>query len=185
MCLWGARGWPPAEGKEGLALPRQATRPGRDHPSSPACPLLALAPEGSPACLRSSPQATDEDSPPNNQITYSIVNASAFGSYFDISVYEGYGGICAGRGAAQGGGAVDPSRAVHPQRLGGARGEAVSVTPEGHQKGRVCLSPRHPGQARELPHSPSVRVRDTGLGSPFCRNSSIFLWVSEHGQLRI
>lgn len=43
-------------------------------------------------CLPSSFQATDEDSPPNNQITYSIVNASAFGSYFDISVYEGYGG---------------------------------------------------------------------------------------------
>ncbi|KAM6182284.1 cadherin-23-like [Erethizon dorsatum] len=38
-------------------------------------------------------RATDEDSPPNNQITYSIVNASAFGSYFDISVYEGYGVI--------------------------------------------------------------------------------------------
>lgn len=43
-------------------------------------------------CLPHSFQATDEDSPPNNQITYSIVNASAFGSYFDISVYEGYGG---------------------------------------------------------------------------------------------
>ncbi|XP_021060781.1 cadherin-23 isoform X3 [Mus pahari] len=38
-------------------------------------------------------RATDEDSPPNNLITYSIVNASAFGSYFDISVYEGYGVI--------------------------------------------------------------------------------------------
>ncbi|XP_039727992.1 cadherin-23 isoform X4 [Pteropus medius] len=38
-------------------------------------------------------RATDEDSPPNNQITYSIVSASAFGSYFDISVYEGYGVI--------------------------------------------------------------------------------------------
>ncbi|ELK09556.1 Cadherin-23 [Pteropus alecto] len=44
-------------------------------------------------CLPSSFQATDEDSPPNNQITYSIVSASAFGSYFDISVYEGYGVI--------------------------------------------------------------------------------------------
>lgn len=41
-------------------------------------------------------QATDEDSPPNNLITYSIVNASAFGSYFDISVYEGYGGTSGG-----------------------------------------------------------------------------------------
>lgn len=37
-------------------------------------------------------QATDEDSPPNNQITYSIVSASEFRSYFDISIYEGYGG---------------------------------------------------------------------------------------------
>lgn len=43
-------------------------------------------------CLPSSFQATDEDSPPNNLITYSIVFASSFGSYFDISVYEGYGG---------------------------------------------------------------------------------------------
>uniref|UniRef100_A0A8D0TNB1 Cadherin related 23 n=1 Tax=Sus scrofa TaxID=9823 RepID=A0A8D0TNB1_PIG len=43
------------------------------------------------------PDATDEDSPPNNQITYSIVSASAFGSYFDISVYEGYGVISVSR----------------------------------------------------------------------------------------
>ncbi|XP_041511345.1 cadherin-23 isoform X1 [Microtus oregoni] len=42
-------------------------------------------------------RATDEDSPPNNQITYSIVNASAFGSYFDISIYEGYGVISVSR----------------------------------------------------------------------------------------
>ncbi|XP_035882724.1 cadherin-23 isoform X2 [Phyllostomus discolor] len=42
-------------------------------------------------------RATDEDSPPNNQITYSIVYASAFGSYFDISVYEGYGVISVSR----------------------------------------------------------------------------------------
>ncbi|XP_052600866.1 cadherin-23 isoform X3 [Peromyscus californicus insignis] len=42
-------------------------------------------------------RATDEDSPPNNQITYSIVNVSAFGSYFDISVYEGYGVISVSR----------------------------------------------------------------------------------------
>ncbi|XP_051008445.1 cadherin-23 [Acomys russatus] len=42
-------------------------------------------------------RATDEDSPPNNQITYSIVNASAFGTYFDISVYEGYGVISVSR----------------------------------------------------------------------------------------
>uniref|UniRef100_A0A8C0XQH5 Cadherin-23 n=1 Tax=Castor canadensis TaxID=51338 RepID=A0A8C0XQH5_CASCN len=42
-------------------------------------------------------RATDEDSPPNNQITYSIVNASVFGRYFDISVYEGYGVISVSR----------------------------------------------------------------------------------------
>ncbi|XP_065749995.1 cadherin-23-like [Phocoena phocoena] len=42
-------------------------------------------------------RATDEDSPPNNQITYSIVNASAFGSYFDIRVYEGYAVISVNR----------------------------------------------------------------------------------------
>ncbi|XP_062957725.1 cadherin-23 isoform X1 [Cynocephalus volans] len=42
-------------------------------------------------------RATDEDSPPNNQITYSIVSASAFGSFFDISVYEGYGVISVSR----------------------------------------------------------------------------------------
>ncbi|VTJ75836.1 Hypothetical predicted protein, partial [Marmota monax] len=42
-------------------------------------------------------RATDEDSPPNNQVTYSIVNASAFSSYFDISVYEGYGVISVSR----------------------------------------------------------------------------------------
>uniref|UniRef100_A0A8D2JQ57 Cadherin-23 n=1 Tax=Sciurus vulgaris TaxID=55149 RepID=A0A8D2JQ57_SCIVU len=42
-------------------------------------------------------RATDEDSPPNNQITYSIVDASAFGSYFDISMYEGYGVISVSR----------------------------------------------------------------------------------------
>ncbi|KAK2492955.1 hypothetical protein MC885_005739 [Smutsia gigantea] len=42
-------------------------------------------------------RATDEDSPPNNQIAYSIVSASVFGSYFDISVYEGYGVISVSR----------------------------------------------------------------------------------------
>ncbi|XP_044516180.1 cadherin-23 [Gracilinanus agilis] len=42
-------------------------------------------------------RATDEDSPPNNLITYSIVNASLFGSYFDISVYEGYAVISVNR----------------------------------------------------------------------------------------
>ncbi|XP_061303855.1 cadherin-23 isoform X3 [Pezoporus flaviventris] len=38
-------------------------------------------------------RASDEDSPPNNQITYSIVQASAFQDYFDIAVSEGYGVI--------------------------------------------------------------------------------------------
>ncbi|NXU56641.1 CAD23 protein, partial [Turnix velox] len=38
-------------------------------------------------------RASDEDSPPNNQITYSIVQASAFRDYFDITVSEGYGVI--------------------------------------------------------------------------------------------
>ncbi|KAM6106069.1 LOW QUALITY PROTEIN: cadherin-23 [Pterocles gutturalis] len=38
-------------------------------------------------------RASDEDSPPNNQITYSIVQASAFHDYFDITVSEGYGVI--------------------------------------------------------------------------------------------
>ncbi|KAM8924599.1 cadherin-23 [Pelodytes ibericus] len=38
-------------------------------------------------------RATDEDSPPNNQITYSILEASAFRSFFDIFISEGYGVI--------------------------------------------------------------------------------------------
>ncbi|NWZ91402.1 CAD23 protein, partial [Nesospiza acunhae] len=38
-------------------------------------------------------RASDEDSPPNNQISYSIVQASAFREYFDIRVSEGYGVI--------------------------------------------------------------------------------------------
>ncbi|XP_010123109.1 PREDICTED: cadherin-23-like, partial [Chlamydotis macqueenii] len=38
-------------------------------------------------------RASDEDSPPNNQITYSIVQASAFHDYFDITLSEGYGVI--------------------------------------------------------------------------------------------
>ncbi|XP_068807021.1 cadherin-23 isoform X2 [Struthio camelus] len=38
-------------------------------------------------------RASDEDSPPNNQITYSIVQASAFQDYFDITVSDGYGVI--------------------------------------------------------------------------------------------
>ncbi|KAK2545140.1 hypothetical protein Q9966_001400 [Columba livia] len=38
-------------------------------------------------------RASDEDSSPNNQITYSIVQASAFRDYFDITVLDGYGVI--------------------------------------------------------------------------------------------
>ncbi|XP_069045127.1 cadherin-23 [Lepisosteus oculatus] len=38
-------------------------------------------------------RATDEDSPPNNVISYSIISASAFPNYFDISIIEGYGVI--------------------------------------------------------------------------------------------
>ncbi|KAM9327300.1 cadherin-23 [Gastrophryne carolinensis] len=38
-------------------------------------------------------RATDEDSPPNNQITYTITEASAFRNYFDISISDGYGVI--------------------------------------------------------------------------------------------
>ncbi|NXS63367.1 CAD23 protein, partial [Brachypteracias leptosomus] len=38
-------------------------------------------------------RASDEDSPPNNQIMYSIVQASAFPDYFYITVSEGYGVI--------------------------------------------------------------------------------------------
>ncbi|KAM4636899.1 cadherin-23 [Discoglossus pictus] len=38
-------------------------------------------------------RATDEDSPPNNLITYTILNASAFQNFFEISITEGYGVI--------------------------------------------------------------------------------------------
>ncbi|XP_039176461.1 cadherin-23 isoform X5 [Crotalus tigris] len=38
-------------------------------------------------------RASDEDSSPNNQVAYSIVYASAFKSYFDITLSEGYGVI--------------------------------------------------------------------------------------------
>ncbi|RXM29774.1 Cadherin-23 [Acipenser ruthenus] len=38
-------------------------------------------------------RATDDDSPPNNQITYTLTSATTFQSYFDISVIEGYGVI--------------------------------------------------------------------------------------------
>ncbi|XP_075073149.1 cadherin-23 [Mixophyes fleayi] len=38
-------------------------------------------------------RATDEDSPPNNKITYSIIEASAFRNFFEISISDGYGVI--------------------------------------------------------------------------------------------
>lgn len=40
-------------------------------------------------------QATDEDSPPNNVLTYSIVYASQFRSFFSITMVEGYAGMWA------------------------------------------------------------------------------------------
>lgn len=40
----------------------------------------------------SHPQATDEDSPPNNFLTYTITSASAFPNYFSIIMVEGYAG---------------------------------------------------------------------------------------------
>lgn len=39
------------------------------------------------------PQATDEDSPPNNFLTYTITSASAFPNYFNIIMVEGYAGM--------------------------------------------------------------------------------------------
>ncbi|TRY86763.1 hypothetical protein DNTS_008300 [Danionella cerebrum] len=42
-------------------------------------------------------RATDEDSPPNNIITYSIIYASQFTSYFSISVVEGFAVITVNR----------------------------------------------------------------------------------------
>ncbi|XP_068597669.1 cadherin-23 [Brachionichthys hirsutus] len=42
-------------------------------------------------------RATDEDSPPNNFLTYAIISASAFPSYFSIVMVEGYAVITAAR----------------------------------------------------------------------------------------
>uniref|UniRef100_S4RP29 Cadherin-related 23 n=1 Tax=Petromyzon marinus TaxID=7757 RepID=S4RP29_PETMA len=42
-------------------------------------------------------RATDEDSPPNNQITYSILPTSAYSSYFSITVSGGYGVVTLAR----------------------------------------------------------------------------------------
>lgn len=39
------------------------------------------------------PQATDDDSPPNNILTYTITSISAFPSHFSIIMVEGYAGI--------------------------------------------------------------------------------------------
>ncbi|KAG5266734.1 hypothetical protein AALO_G00235580 [Alosa alosa] len=42
-------------------------------------------------------RATDEDSPPNNLLTYTITYASSFRSYFSISIVEGYAVIMVNR----------------------------------------------------------------------------------------
>ncbi|TKS85340.1 Cadherin-23 Otocadherin [Collichthys lucidus] len=42
-------------------------------------------------------RATDEDSPPNNFLTYTIISASAFPSYFSIIMVEGYAVISVNR----------------------------------------------------------------------------------------
>ncbi|KAJ3610697.1 hypothetical protein NHX12_022789, partial [Muraenolepis orangiensis] len=42
-------------------------------------------------------RATDEDSPPNNHLTYTITSASAFPEYFDIVMQEGYAMISVNR----------------------------------------------------------------------------------------
>ncbi|XP_062375049.1 cadherin-23 [Sardina pilchardus] len=42
-------------------------------------------------------RATDEDSPPNNVLTYTIASASKFRSYFSISIVEGYAVIMVNR----------------------------------------------------------------------------------------
>lgn len=46
-----------------------------------------------PLSLSPHPQATDEDSPPNNVLTYSITSVSAFPNYFRIIMVEGYAGM--------------------------------------------------------------------------------------------
>lgn len=51
---------------------------------APLSPTLSL--------MSALPQATDEDSPPNNFLTYTITSASAFPSYFSIIMVEGYAG---------------------------------------------------------------------------------------------
>lgn len=38
-------------------------------------------------------QATDEDSPPNNFLVYTITSASAFPDYFSVVMVEGYAGM--------------------------------------------------------------------------------------------
>lgn len=48
-----------------------------------------------PNFLSPNQQATDEDSPPNNLLTYTITSASAFSSYFSIVMVEGYAGTAA------------------------------------------------------------------------------------------
>lgn len=94
------------QGQEGLITQTGGTE--RNLPSSPLPPPPLVH-----RVLSILFQATDEDSPPNNQITYSIVNASAFGSHFDISVYEGYAGTGSGLGLQPGGGLAGGSGVAH------------------------------------------------------------------------
>lgn len=115
VCLRGAKGQP--EGQGGPGSPKAGDPEGASAPLPPVLaqprPLRAHGP-----CLRSCFQATDEDAPPNNQITYSIVSASVFGSYFDVSVYEGYGGSV-------------PGRRARPREEGGGPEQGCMLTPLG------------------------------------------------------
>lgn len=127
----------------------------RGQPSPPTCPLLApgsLKAQG--PCPPSSFQATDEDSPPNNQITYSIVNASAFGSYFDIRVYEGYAGT---RGAGL---------RAQPGEEGWQVGAGLHITPVSGGSPSVSQTTWTTWEAApQLLSSGAAR----GMGSPFHR----------------
>lgn len=131
----------------------------REGPALPSShPLLAPASlKTHGPCSSSSFQATDEDSPPNNQITYSIVNASAFGSYFDISVYEGYGGMCRNEGPAWG-------RRVDRWEQG--------CTSHLSQEGALLPS-RRPGPLGELPHSSCRLEQHMAWGHLFIGSRSV------------
>lgn len=57
------------------------------------CPVtLSAFTSHSKLLLSALPQATDDDSPPNNFLTYTITSASAFRNYFSIIMVEGYAG---------------------------------------------------------------------------------------------